>query len=249
MRASLLAAAACACVLGVCPAEAHSKPYTPKNGILNWRAILLGGAFRVTPAIPLHGDFSRFGRIEIVQARSLIGPDAPPSFLQHLTQQLANEFRKAGRFGAVTIVEAYDPAATAAAVASGGAAAQPVFRRADPVDAPLRSGADMAEMDRERAAAAGAPPLATLVVTSNVIDYAKGNKFAQLLFLNLGNAVVTLRLSYYDKATGEELGRSVISSDNSSKVVPSLVSPRSALTGVVEGLVDQVTRRQVAAEQ
>ncbi len=82
-----------------------------------------------------------------------------------------------------------------------------------------------------------------------VIDYAKGNKFLQLVPLDLGNAVLTVRFSYYDMETGEELGRQVVSSDNSSKVVPSVISPRNALTGIVEGMVDQVTRRKVAAEQ
>jgi hypothetical protein len=86
-------------------------------------------------------------------------------------------------------------------------------------------------------------------VTSEVIDYAKGNKLVQLLLLDLGNAIVTLRFSYFDKVTGEELGRSVISSDNSSKVVPSVLSPRTALSGLSEGLVDQVTRRKVAGER
>ena len=114
----------------------------------------------------------------------------------------------------------------------------------------MRPAADMAAMDRERdEAAARQRPTDTLVVTDQVIDYAKGNKFLQLLLLNLGNGLVTLRLSYYDKATGEELGRSVVSSDNSSKVVPSLLSPRTPLSGVAEGLVDQVTRRKVAAER
>ena len=82
-----------------------------------------------------------------------------------------------------------------------------------------------------------------------MIDYASGNKFTQLLLLNLGNGLMTIRLSYFDKATGEELGRSVVSSDTSSKVVPSLLSPRTPLGGVAEGVVDQVTRRKVAAER
>jgi hypothetical protein len=184
--------------------------------------------------------------VEIVDARSAIGPDVPAPFLHQLTEKLAAEFRKGGRFRAVAVVEDYEPAAAVAARLDAGS---DTFRTADSLDAPMRPAADIARMDRARDDAARAASEDTLAVRSEVIDYAKGNKFEQLLFLNLGNALVVLRLSYYNKATGEELGRSIISSDNSSKVVPSLLSPRSALSGIAEGLVDQVTRRKVAAEQ
>jgi hypothetical protein len=124
------------------------------------------------------------------------------------------------------------------------------FRDADPLDAPLRTTEDMANFDGQREAAARETDHdATLVVTSDVVDYEKGNKFLQLLAMDIGNSILTLRFSYWDKLTGEELGRSIVSSDNSSKVVPSLLSPRSSLTGVSEGLVDQVTRRKVSAER
>lgn len=117
------------------------------------------------------------------------------------------------------IVDGYDPRVPHPLDAVDAAE---TFRTADSLDAPLRPDADLAVMDRERQASARAAPSDTLVVTSDVIDYAKGNKLAQLLFLNLGDAVVT---------------------------VPSLLSPRTALRGVAEGLVDQITRRKVAAEQ
>jgi hypothetical protein len=229
-------------------AAAQSKPYKPKNGVLNWKAILLGGAFRVTTAIPLHGNFSKFSRVEVAKTQSVIGPDVPQPFLAQITTKLAQEFRNGGHFEDVAIVEGYQ-APDAVDVETVTAASQ-TFRDADPLDAPLRSGADMAAFDGERDAAARAPePDSTLVVTSEVIDYAKGNKFVQLLPIDMGNAILTLRFSYWDKLTGEELGRSVVSSDNSSKVVPSVLSPRTSLSGVSEGLVDQVTRRKVAAER
>ena len=110
----------------------------------------------------------------------------------------------------------------------------------------MRTRDDMVAFDRERQAAARTPGLApssTLVVRCQVIDYSKGNRFLQLWFIDFGNAVLTLRCSYFDKASGDELGRSVISSDNSSKVIPSALMSRTALTGVINGLVDQVTRR------
>jgi hypothetical protein len=241
-RRACLAAA----VLGLATVrlDAQTKPYVPKNGVLNWKAVIFGGAFRVTTVIPLHGDFSRFGRVEIVEAESLIGGDATPDVLHALTDHLVSEFRKGGHFSEVEVIRGYEPRrpTTVAGELSED------FRSPDSLDAPLRPASDLAVMDRARLAADEAPD-DTLVVTTQVIDYARGNKFLQLLLLNLGNGLMTLRLAYYDKATGEELGRSVVSSDNSSKVVPSLLSSRTPLTGVAEGLVDQVTRRKVAAER
>src|SRR5438477_7323366 len=92
------------CTLGV---AAQGKPYKPKNGVLNWKAILLGGAFRVTTAIPLHGNFSKFSRIEIARAQSVIGPDVPEAFLEQITTQLAEEFKHGGHFDDVAVVEGY----------------------------------------------------------------------------------------------------------------------------------------------
>ena len=69
-------------------AAAQSKPYKPKNGLRNWKAILLGGAFRVTTAIPLHGNFSKYSRVEIARTQSVIGPDVPQPFLEQITAKL-----------------------------------------------------------------------------------------------------------------------------------------------------------------
>jgi hypothetical protein len=246
MRGRGIAVSALIVTLSTVQVSAQTKPYTPKNGVLNWKAILLGGAFRVTTAVPLHGDFSRFNRVEIVEAESLIGADAAASVLRRLTGQLLAEFRKSRRFAQVVTVRSYErPRPTTAAVAE----VTDAFRSADRLDAPMRPATDMAAMDHDRDAAGRDHASDTLVVTNEVIDYARGNKFTQLLLLNLGNGLMTIRLSYFDKATGEELGRSVVSSDTSSKVVPSLLSPRTPLGGVAEGVVDQVTRRKVAAER
>jgi hypothetical protein len=231
--------------LSTLPLDAQTKPYTPKNGVLNWKAVVFGGAFRVTTVVPLHGDFAHFDRVEIVEAESLIGSDVPPAVLHDLTEHLVEGFRAGGHFSEVGIVRAYEP--HQARPAAGETTED--FRGSDSLDAPIRPAADMAVMDLARRLAADDSAGDTLVVTAQVLDYAKGNKFLQLLLLNLGNGLMTLRMAYYDKATGEELGRSVISSDNSSKVVPSLLSSRTPITGIAEGLVDQVTRRKVAAER
>jgi hypothetical protein len=228
------------------PVGAEAKPYTPKNGVVNMKAVIFGGAFRVTTVVPLHGDFSRFDRVQIVEAESLIGPDVTPRFLRALTEHLVKEFRKGKHFSTIEVVPSYEPRPIVPPVGGRGTAD---FRAADRLDAPMRPASDMAVMNDARDLAAQMPTDDTLVVTDQVIDYAKGNKFLQLLLLNLGNGLVTLRLAYFDRATGEELGRSVVSSDNSSKVVPSLLSTRTPLTGIAEGLVDQVTRRKVASER
>jgi hypothetical protein len=228
---------------------AQAKPYTPKNGILNWKAVLLGGAFRVTPAIPLHGDFSRYGRLEVVKAESLVGPDVPGVLLEKVTSGLTEEFRQGKRFSDVSVVDTFAPPAFRPSRPEPASVES--FRNADPIDAPMRTWDDLVMFDRQRQAAAMLERTSTdtLVVQCQVIDYAKGNKFLQLLFLDLGDAILTLRISYFDRASGEELGRSVVSSNNASKGLPSAFSPRSELTGVIEGLVDQVTRRKIAGER
>lgn len=245
MPGKAVAVAAVVVAVWALPLRAQTRPYNPKHGVLNWKAIVFGGAFRVTTAIPLHGDFSRFSRVDVVQAVSLIGRDAPPTLLHRLTDELVAQFTRSGRFTEVSVVRSYEPHPRPT---NDSAAAPPEFRSADPLDAPMRPATDLPLMDAARAASA-LDSDDTLVVSDDVIDYAKGNKWLQLLFLNVGNGLVTLRLSYFDKATGEELGRSVISSDNASKVVPSLLSSRTPLVGVAEGLVDQVVRRKVAAER
>jgi hypothetical protein len=229
-------------------AFAQARPYAPKNGILNWRAILLGGGFRVTTAIPLHGDFSKYSRVEITRPESDIGSDVPAGVLDQLARGLVEAFLKGGHMADATIVEAaslrrVQPESTPDAPATESS------RAADTLDAPMRTRDDMLAFDRARHAAASVLANATLVVRCEVIDYAKGHRLLQLLPIDRGNSVLTLRFSFYDKGSGEELGRSVVSSDNSSKVIPSAFTSRTALIGVISGLVDQVTRRKIAGER
>ena len=118
----------------------------------------------------------------------------------------------------------------------------------------MHDGRDMQAFDEQRRLAAlheehHGERAGVLAIVGEVIDYAKGNRLLQFLPVDLWNSLLTVRFSYYDMETGEELGRQVVSSDNSSKVVPGAFSPRNALTGIREGLVDQITRRKVAAER
>ena len=231
-------------------APAQNKKYSPKNGVLNLKAIVLGGGFRVISAIPMHGNFARYTKLEIARTESLIGKVAGPEVLNRLLVELRNGFERGGRFTSISTIDSFS---AKDAAASPQKAPPEDFREADALDAPMRTGDELVQFDRQRQAAAesteSGESTGTLVVTSQIIDYAKGNKVLQLLPFDIGNGILSVRFSYFDKDTGEELGRSVISSDNSSKVVPSFISPRTALTGIAEGLVDQVTRRKVSAER
>src|SRR5258706_10960618 len=82
-----------------------TKPYTPKNGILNFNTIVFGGAFRVSTAIPLHGDFAKFDRVEISKLQSRIGKGVPPEVLNQLTQTLRKEFERGRRFAEVNVAD------------------------------------------------------------------------------------------------------------------------------------------------
>jgi hypothetical protein len=245
------------CILGLSVAVVttfgQSKTYSPKNGILNYKAIILGGAFRVSTAIPLHGDFSKFNRVEIVRLQSRIGSDTPPELLKQLTDSLRAEFERGGRFTEVKVVNSFHKPERVAPTREERVGAHD-FREADPLEAPMRDGGDMQAFDEQRRLAAlleghRGESAGVLTIVGEVIDYAKGNKLLQLLPIDLWNSLLTVRFSYYDMETGEELGRQIVSSDNSSKVVPRAFSPRNALTGIREGLVDQITRRKVAAER
>lgn len=236
-------------------APAAPEKYKPKNGVLNLKAILFGGGYRVTTVIPLHGNFSHYAHLEIVQAESLIGKDAPLDFLEKLATQLKTDFEKGGRFRGVALVGSFKPTPKAGTASAGNDEEE--FRKSDSLDSSLRNVEDMNKFDRERLAAqktlqpidGDTSAFGTLVIRSQVIDYSKGNKILQLSETGFGDSILTIRFSYYDKETGEELGRSIISADNSSKVLPAALSPRTVMSGVAEGLVDQITRRQVAAER
>jgi hypothetical protein len=125
--------------------------------------------------------------------------------------------------------------------------------RAESLGAPIGSFDDLVARDKRRALGedAGQRPLAekTLVVVIEVIDYAKGSRLKQALPLDLGKSILTVRLRYYEKSTGEEIGRQIVSgqSDGSSLLGP--LSPRDGLSGVADGFIDQVTRRVAASEK
>jgi len=148
----------------------QNKKYSPKNGVLNLKAIIFGGGFRVISAIPMHGNFARYTRLEIARAESLIGKAAGPEVLNKLIAELRGEFERGGRFASVGMVDSFN---AKAAAASPQAALPEDFREADALDAPLRTFDDLVQFDRQRENAAEPSERdasGTLVVTSQVID-------------------------------------------------------------------------------
>src|SRR5580704_5429719 len=127
-------------VLTVETAPAQTKAYVPKNGILNLKSVFLGGGFRVSTAIPLHGNFSKYDRLDIVRPESLIGPDIPPGFLEKLGNELQAEFKKGGRFVQVAIVDSFEQPRV-----SSGPPGRPAndFREADALETPIRGMEDL----------------------------------------------------------------------------------------------------------
>jgi hypothetical protein len=96
-----------------------------------------------------------------------------------------------------------------------------------------------------------APPVSnkTLVVVIEVLDYEKGSRWKQALPLDLGKSILTVRLRYYDKDTGEETGRQIISGQQDGSSLLGPLSPRDGLSAVADGFLDQVTRRVASAER
>jgi len=89
----------------------------------------------------------------------------------------------------------------------------------------------------------------TLVAVIEVIDYEKGSRWKQALPLDLGKSILTVRLRYYDKDNGQEIGRQIISGQQDGSGLIGPLSPRTGLAAVTEGFVDQVTRRIAASDR
>src|SRR5437016_13450536 len=149
-------------------AQAQPQPYKPKTGILNWKTFIFGGGFRVTTVLPLHGDFSKYDRLEIVRPESLIGPNVPAEVISGIVKGLVTEFSKGGRFADVQVVDSFTPPLPGATPVRSATS----FRDADPINAPMRSWQDLLAFDRQRDTELR--EAATLVVRSEILDYAKG---------------------------------------------------------------------------
>ena len=124
----------------------------------------------------------------------------------------------------------------------------------DSLDGPMLTMDDLRRFDKARALKESGLPLPgkpqrALVILGEVLDYEKGNHILQYFPFNIGSTIFTIRFRYFDKQTGEELGRQIITGEVSSDTYAGFVGMHSALKDVVEGLADQVTRRVLQSEQ
>lgn len=233
------------------------KRYKGENGILSAKTVIFGGEFRVTTVIPFKGNFAEYHHLEIAKPVSLVGKALTPDEASREVAKFKSQFESRRLFETVAIIDAYDPA-TASQHQQQPSANAPSEKsddvdRAESLDAPIGNFDDLIVRDKRRTFGEniGQQPAAdkTLVVIIEVIDYAKGSSWKQALPLDLGKSILTVRMRYYQKSTGEEVGRQIISgqSDGSSLLGP--LSPRDGLSGVADGFIDQVTRRVAASEK
>src|SRR6266404_3784568 len=232
-------------------ARRNLETYKGQNGILSMKTLVLGGEFRVTTVVPFKGNVADYNQLEIAKPVSLVGKALSGAVSNTQSARIKSQFESKKIFDSVTVIDSYNPAFYARQQNQLETAPNSAHRAEDdPLEAPIGSLADMETRDRQGAVAEHdleQPRSRTLVTVIEVLDYAKGSRLKQLLPLDLGKSILTVRLRYYDKMTGQEICRQIISgrSDGSSLLGP--LSPRDALSGVADGLVDQVTRRVAAS--
>jgi len=231
-------------------ARRNLENYKGQNGILSMKTLVLGGEFRVTTVIPFRGNIADYNKLEITRPVSLVGGALNEEVSNHQVAKIKSQFESRKIFEDVTVIDSYNPELYVVNQKSSHREdANTNSSEGDALEAPIRSAEDMEARDRQRAREQELEQRSTrtLVTVIEVLDYAKGSRLKQALPLDLGKSILTVRLRYYDKMTGQEIGRQIISgrSDGSSLLGP--LSPRDALSGVADGLVDQVTRRVAAS--
>jgi hypothetical protein len=228
----------------------HLENYKGQNGILSAKTVVMGGEFRVTTVITFRGNVADYNRLEITRPVSLVGGALTADVSNRQAAKIKSQFESKKIFESVTVIDSYSPE-------PGGEQhrqerGDTPRAEGDALEASIDAIQDMEARDRQRALKEQEleqPSSRTLVTVIEVLDYAKGSRLKQALPLDLGKSILTVRLRYYDKTTGQEIGRQIISgrTDGSSLLGP--LSPRSALNGVADGFVDQVTRRIAASER
>ena len=225
--------------------------YKGQNGIVSMKTLVLGGEFRVTTVVPFKGNVADYTQLELAKPISLVGKALSAEVANRQVAKIKSQFESRKIFDSVAVIDSYNPPLydrrqKALQTDSDGK------RHAadDSLEAPIGNADDMEALDRRRTRnqqELEQLSTRTLVTVIEVLDYTKGSRWKQALPLDLGKSILTVRLRYYDKTTGEEIGRQIISgqSDGSSLLGP--LSPRDALSGVADGLVDQVTRRVAAS--
>jgi len=233
-------------------ARRNLASYKGQNGIVSMKTLVLGGEFRVTTVVPFKGNVADYTHLEIAKPISLVGKALTAEAGDRQVARIKSQFESKKIFDSVTVIDSYNP--------PPGDSPQKKALQTDSDDkrhgadysleAPIGSAEDMEAWEKLRTRNQQEfeqLSTRTLVTVIEVLDYAKGSRWKQALPLDLGKSILTVRLRYYDKMTGQEIGRQIISgqSDGSSLLGP--LSPRDALSGVADGLVDQVTRRVAAS--
>jgi len=230
--------------------------YKGKNGILSMKTVILGGDFRVTTVIPFKGNLADYRRLEIARPISLVGGVLTSQVSNHQLERLKSQLEEKKIFESVTVIDTYrvadetQPQKRIQMPSNNKGAAE--IAELDSLDTPIGSFTDMEARDSRRLRQDGGTENfldLTLVTVIEVLDYAKGNRLKQALPLDLGKSILTVRLRYYDKDSGKEIGRQIVSGKSGGSSLLGPISPRDALSGVADGFVDQITRRVVAAEK
>ena len=225
--------------------------YKGQNGIVSMKTLVLGGEFRVTTVVPFKGNVADYTQLEIAKPISLVGKALSAEVANRQVAKIKSQFESKKIFDSVAVIDSYNPPLYDRRQKALQTDSDGKHHAADDsLEAPIGNADDMEALDRRRTRnqqELEQLSTRTLVTVIEVLDYAKGSRWKQALPLDLGKSILTVRLRYYDKMTGQEIGRQIISgqSDGSSLLGP--LSPRDALSGVADGLVDQVTRRVAAS--
>jgi hypothetical protein len=230
------------------PDNSTEKVYKPRSQIFSIKSEILGGEFRISSVIPLHGDFSDYRRIEVTGLKSLIGNAIPDKVLAKYNQDVFKEFQILGKTKEIATIPDFVPPAPKIPEAGDQPQTQN-DEEMDSLDGPLLTYDDLRRFDEIRAQKEAKGADRTLVIVGEVLDYLKGNHVLQFLPFNIGSTIFTIRFRYYDKDTGEELGRQIITGEVSADTYAGFMGMHSALAGVVEALADQVTRRAIEADR
>ena len=225
--------------------------YKGKNGIISMKTLVLGGEFRVTTIIPFKGNLAEYHYLEITRPVSLVGGALTSQVSNQQLAKLKSQFEERKIFESVTAIYSFSTTVASQPQKQPHENSYNIDGAAgDSLDSPIGSFPDMEARDRQRSLKdqkEEQPSDRTLVTVIEVLDYAKGSRIKQLLPLDLGKSILTVRLRYYDKASGQEIGRQIVSGKAGGSSLLGPLSPRDALSGVADGFVDQVTRRVAAS--
>jgi hypothetical protein len=220
--------------------------YRGENGLISTKTLILGGEFRVTTVIPFKGTLADYRKLEIVTPVSLVGATLSQEAADKEAEKFKEQFVAKRLFEVVTVLPSFEPRPRP----PGADPDANDEKSTDSLEAPIGTIGDMERRDRARGTRdVRQTRVKTLVAVIEVIDYEKGSRWKQALPLDLGKSILTVRLRYYDKDNGQEIGRQIISGQQDGSALIGPLSPRSGLAAVTEGFVDQVTRRIAASDR